>query len=91
MELLTSTYGVKGKGEGGSTAKKVVGGVGLGALHHDDGEKYGSAKWAGIGCGGGTDAIRKAFVLAAVRLKWPTLYGPPSIRLQENLSLSRLP
>jgi len=41
MELLTSTYGVKGKGEGGSTAKKVVGGVGLGALHHDDGEKYG--------------------------------------------------
>src|SRR3974377_634974 len=28
--LLTSTYEVKGKGEGGSTAKKVVGGAGLG-------------------------------------------------------------
>src|SRR6516225_5979628 len=30
--LLTSTYEVKGKGEGGNTAKKVVGGAGLGAL-----------------------------------------------------------
>jgi hypothetical protein len=30
--LLTSTYEVKGKGEGGKTAKKVVGGAGLGAL-----------------------------------------------------------
>ena len=28
--LLTSTYEVKGKGEGGSTAKKVFGGAGLG-------------------------------------------------------------
>src|SRR5271155_2127600 len=30
--LLTSTYEIKGKGEGGNTAKKVVGGAGLGAL-----------------------------------------------------------
>ena len=30
--LLTSTYELKGKGEGGKTAKKVVGGAGLGAL-----------------------------------------------------------
>lgn len=30
--LLTSTYEVKGKGEGGNTAKKVIGGAGLGAL-----------------------------------------------------------
>jgi hypothetical protein len=30
--LLTSSYEVKGKGEGGKTAKKVVGGAGLGAL-----------------------------------------------------------
>jgi len=30
--LLTSTFEVKGKGEGGNTAKKVVGGAGLGAL-----------------------------------------------------------
>jgi hypothetical protein len=30
--LLTSTYEIKGKGEGGNTAKKVIGGVGLGAL-----------------------------------------------------------
>lgn len=30
--LLTSTYEIKGKGEGANTAKKVVGGAGLGAL-----------------------------------------------------------
>ena len=29
--LLTSTYEVKGKGEGGNTAKKVIGGAGIGA------------------------------------------------------------
>jgi hypothetical protein len=32
IPLLTSTYEVKGKGEGGNTAKKVFGGAGLGAL-----------------------------------------------------------
>jgi len=30
--LLTSTYDIKGKGEGSKTAKKVIGGAGLGAL-----------------------------------------------------------
>lgn len=30
--LLTSTYEIKGKGEGGETTKKVLGGTGLGAL-----------------------------------------------------------
>jgi outer membrane lipoprotein SlyB len=30
--LLTSTYEIKGKGEGSQTAKKVIGGAGLGAL-----------------------------------------------------------
>jgi len=30
--LLTSTYDIKGKGEGGETTKKVLGGAGLGAL-----------------------------------------------------------
>ncbi|HUK53399.1 MAG TPA: hypothetical protein VL099_08940 [Candidatus Binatia bacterium] len=30
--LLTNTYDVKGKGEGGETTKKVLGGAGLGAL-----------------------------------------------------------
>jgi hypothetical protein len=44
--LLTGTYEVKGKGEGGSTAKKVVGGAGLGALI---GGIAGSGKGAGIG------------------------------------------
>jgi hypothetical protein len=44
--LLTSTYEVKGKGEGGNTAKKVVGGAGLGALI---GGVAGGGKGAGIG------------------------------------------
>lgn len=48
--LLTSTYEVKGKGEGGSTAKKVVGGAGLGALI---GGIAGGGKGAGIGAAAG--------------------------------------
>ena len=44
--LLTSTYEVKGKGEGGNTTKKVVGGAGLGALI---GGLAGGGKGAGIG------------------------------------------
>jgi hypothetical protein len=53
--LLTSAYEIKGKGEGGNTAKKVVGGAGLGALI---GGIAGGGKGAGIGAlvgaGGGT-------------------------------------
>ena len=48
--LLTSTYEVKGKGEGGNTAKKVVGGAGLGALV---GGIAGGGKGAGIGAAAG--------------------------------------
>jgi hypothetical protein len=48
--LSTSTYEVKGKGEGGSTAKKVVGGAGLGALI---GGIAGGGKGAGIGAAAG--------------------------------------
>src|SRR6201987_1648292 len=44
--LLTSTYEVKGKGEGSKTAKKVIGGAGLGALI---GGIAGGGKGAGIG------------------------------------------
>jgi hypothetical protein len=44
--LLTSTYEIKGKGEGSNTAKKVIGGVGLGALI---GGLAGGGKGAGIG------------------------------------------
>src|SRR6266436_2432790 len=44
--LLTSTYEAKGKGEGGNTAKKVVGGAGLGALI---GGIAGGGAGAGIG------------------------------------------
>jgi hypothetical protein len=51
--LLTSTYEVKGKGEGGNTAKKVVGGAGLGALI---GGIAGGGKGAGIGALAGAGA-----------------------------------
>jgi hypothetical protein len=51
--LLTSTYEVKGKGEGSKTAKKVVGGAGLGALI---GGIAGGGKGAGIGALAGAGA-----------------------------------
>src|SRR5437667_11468948 len=44
--LLTSSYEIKGKGEGKKTAGKVVGGAGLGALI---GGIAGGGKGAGIG------------------------------------------
>jgi hypothetical protein len=51
--LLTSTYEIKGKGEGGNTAKKVVGGAGLGALI---GGIAGGGKGAAIGAAAGGGA-----------------------------------
>jgi hypothetical protein len=44
--LMTTDYEVKGKGEGGNTTKKVLGGAGLGALI---GGLAGGGKGAGIG------------------------------------------
>lgn len=53
--LLTSTYEIKGKGEGSNTAKKIVGGAGLGALIGGlAGGGKGAAIGAGIGAAGGT-------------------------------------
>jgi hypothetical protein len=51
--LLTSDYSIKGKGEGSNTAKKVVGGAGLGALI---GGIAGGGKGAGIGALAGAGA-----------------------------------
>jgi hypothetical protein len=51
--LLTSTYEIKGKGEGGNTAKKVIGGAGLGALI---GGLAGGGTGAGIGALAGAGA-----------------------------------
>ena len=48
--LLTSTYEIKGQGEGSKTAKKVVGGAGLGALI---GGIAGGGKGAAIGVAAG--------------------------------------
>ena len=50
IPLLTSTYEIKGKGEGGNTTKKVVGGAGLGAMI---GGLAGGGKGAAIGAGAG--------------------------------------
>jgi hypothetical protein len=51
--LLTSTYEVKGSGEGSKTTKKVVGGAGLGALI---GGVAGGGKGAAIGAAAGAGA-----------------------------------
>lgn len=51
--LMTSTYEIKGKGEGSNTTKKVVGGAGLGALI---GGIAGGGKGAGIGALAGAGA-----------------------------------
>jgi hypothetical protein len=51
--LLTSTYEIEGKGEGSNTAKKVIGGAGLGALI---GGLAGGGKGAGIGVLAGAGA-----------------------------------
>jgi hypothetical protein len=51
--LLTSTYQVEGSGEGSKTTKKVIGGVGLGALI---GGLAGGGKGAGIGALAGAAA-----------------------------------
>jgi hypothetical protein len=51
--LLTNTYEIEGKGEGGNTAKKVIGGAGLGALI---GGLAGGGKGAGIGVLAGAGA-----------------------------------
>ncbi len=51
--LMTTDYEVKGKGEGGNTTKKVLGGAGLGALI---GGIAGGGKGAGIGALAGAGA-----------------------------------
>jgi hypothetical protein len=48
--LLTSTFEIKGKGEGSKTAKKIIGGAGLGAII---GGIAGGGKGAAIGAGAG--------------------------------------
>lgn len=51
--LLTSTYEMRSQGQGGKTAKKIVGGAGLGALI---GGIAGGGKGAAIGAGAGAAA-----------------------------------
>lgn len=82
--LLTSTYEVKGKGEGGNTAKKVVGGAGLGTLI---GGLAGGGKGAGIGALAGAGAG----TAVAASKKGQQLQIPSEtlleFRLQQPLSL----
>jgi outer membrane lipoprotein SlyB len=82
--LLTSTYEVKGKGEGGKTAKKVVGGAGLGALI---GGIAGGGKGAGIGAAAGAaggTAIAGAKKGQQLQIPSETLL---EFRLQQPVSL----
>jgi hypothetical protein len=51
--VVTNSYDIKGKGEGGNTTKKVLGGAGLGALI---GGLAGGGKGAGIGALAGAGA-----------------------------------
>jgi hypothetical protein len=82
--LLTSTYEVEGKGEAGNTAKKVMGGAGLGALI---GGIAGGGKGAGIGAlagaGAGT-AISAAKKGEQISVPSETLL---EFRLQQPVSL----
>ena len=82
--LMTSTYEVKGKGEGGNTAKKVVGGAGLGALV---GGIAGGGKGAGIGAAAGA----AGGTAVAASKKGQQLQNPSEslleFRLQQPVSL----
>ena len=82
--LLTSDYSVRGKGEGSNTAKKVVGGAGLGALI---GGIAGGGKGAGIGvlagAAGGT-AVSAAKKGQQIQLPSETLL---EFRLQQPVTL----
>jgi outer membrane lipoprotein SlyB len=82
--LLTSTYEVKGQGEGGKTAKKVVGGAGLGALI---GGIAGGGKGAGIGAAAGAatgTAVAGAKKGQQLQISSETLL---EFRLQQPVSL----
>jgi hypothetical protein len=82
--LLTSTYEVKGKGEGSGTAKKVIGGAGLGALI---GGIAGGGKGAAIGAaagGGAGTAASAAKKGQQVQIPSESLI---EFRLQEPVSL----
>ena len=82
--LVTSTYEVKGKGEGGETTKKVLGGAGLGAL---------IGGLAGGGTGAAIGAVSGAAVGTGVAAskKGEQLYIPSEtlleFRLQQPASL----
>lgn len=82
--LLTSTYEIKGKGEGGNTAKKVIGGAGLGAL-------IGGIAGGGAGAGIGALAGAAGGTAIAASKKGEQLQIPSEslleFRLQQPASL----
>jgi hypothetical protein len=86
--LLTSTYDVKGKGEGGETTKKVLGGAGLGALiggiaGGGTGAAIGAASGAAVGTGvaatkKGQQLSIPSETLLEFRLRQPATLPAPS-------------
>lgn len=82
--LLTGTYEVKGKGEGSQTAKKVIGGAGLGALV---GGIAGGGKGAAIGAAaGGATGTAVAGAKKGEQLMIPT-ESLLEFRLQQPVAL----
>lgn len=82
--LLTSTYEVRSQGQGSKTAKRVVGGTGLGALI---GGIAGGGKGAAIGAGAG--AVAGTTVSAATKGKQVSVPSESLIefRLQQPATL----
>ena len=77
--LLTSTYEIKGKGEGGNTAKKVLGGAGLGAL-------IGGIAGGGMGAGIGAAAGAAGGTAIAASKKGQQLLIPSASLLEFRLA-----
>lgn len=76
--LLTSTYEVKSKGEGGSTARNVIGGAGLGAL-------IGGIAGRGVGAGIGAAAGAGAGTAASAARKGEQIQIPSESLLEFRL------
>jgi hypothetical protein len=77
--VVTSFYSIKGKGEGGNTAKKVLGGAGLGAL-------IGGIAGGGAGAGIGALAGAGAGTIVASTKKGEQLVIPSETLIEFRLA-----
>jgi hypothetical protein len=77
--VVTNSYSIKGKGEGGNTAKKVLGGAGLGAL-------IGGIAGGGAGAGIGALAGAGAGTIVASTKKGEQLVIPSETLIEFRLA-----